>query len=70
MPMHDAIRGAIDEVVSSMGQSDRVSKRLNTWLDCLADGNCSLDNADDVQSRIETVLEKISVSDEQAFPEE
>ena len=62
--MHDAVKRAICNAAEAEGQSTSVAKRLNAWLDRLSDGACSLESSGDVEHRIELILDKTEVPED------
>lgn len=61
MPMDVAVADAVLDTVSEHGQPDAVAKQLIAWLDSLADGKVSIDDAEDVSRRIETILDRVNI---------
>jgi len=54
---------AIYAAVENCNQPDKLAKRLAKLITDLSDSNASLDNKDDIQPSLETILDAIELSD-------
>lgn len=62
MALDELVVNAINTAVKNHNQSSKVSKRLVTWLNQVAEGNSSLDSPDDYGRHLDEVLEAIYIN--------
>jgi hypothetical protein len=62
MPLHPHVAKALRKIIKAEGQPESVTKRLEAWLNQMADDSQSLGNRDEVLKNIENVLTEIVLS--------
>ena len=64
MTIDSKVIEAIYAAVENRNQPDKLAKRLANLITDLSESNASLDNKDDIQPSLETILDAIELSDE------
>lgn len=65
MALDEIVVGAINASVKEHDQNSKVSKRLVTWLNQVAEGNLKLDSPDDYSHYVEAVLDVINLDEDE-----
>ncbi len=70
MALDAEVEQAIRRSCEAATQSEAVARRTVKWLNELAEGNCRLEDRDDVAQRIDGILEQINVAQQFVQPDE
>ena len=64
MPLHPYVASALKKTVKAESQPEAVTRRLEAWLNQMADNSQALGNKDEVLKNIENVLAEIILTDD------
>lgn len=59
MPLHLHVTNALKKTIKAEGQPEAVARRLQAWLNQMADDSQALGNKDEVLKNIENVLAEV-----------
>lgn len=62
--LNEEVTKAIYDAVRNNGQPIEAAKRLEAWMSQVANGNVSLNEADEYKSHLETMLSALQVDEE------
>lgn len=65
MALDEIVVSAISSSVKDHNQNSKVSKRLVTWLNQVAEGNSSIDSPDDYSRHLEAVLDVVQLDEDE-----